>query len=71
VEEGFAEIGRVAHTGSRQGCYNWWQTPNSRVKRSIIMDDFVFSLSDSQLKVNHLDQLDVDRVILDLEPIYY
>jgi hypothetical protein len=54
LEEGFVELGRISHG------------KESRVKRSIIMDDYVFSISDSLLKVNHLDELDQDIVDLNL-----
>lgn len=72
VAGGFHERGRVAFAEpdySADGCYNWWTNPHSRVKRSIIMDDYVFSLSENLLKVNHLDALGQDLVTLDIPPI--
>ena len=72
VADGFSERGRVSHedpTDDYYGCWNWWTDSNSRVKRSIVMDDFVFSISDTLLKVNHLDALEADVVYLDLPPI--
>lgn len=67
VENGFSLRGQVAHptdpaTGyyDSTGCSNWWTQASSKVKRSIIMDDFVFSISDELVKVNHLDALGTD-----------
>ncbi len=61
AENGFTFLGGIDHRDSaadtQYGCYNWWQSPNSQVKRSIIMDDYVFSLSQQRLLVNSLDGL--------------
>ncbi len=63
---GFSLRGKVAHpaASSQQGygggCSNWWSNASSEVRRSIFMDDFVFSISDSRIKVNRLDQLSID-----------
>jgi hypothetical protein len=72
VENGFSERGRVSHGDSSDdpyGCSNWWTNPNSRVKRSIIMDDFVYSISDTLLKVNNLNSLATDILELELPEI--
>jgi hypothetical protein len=68
---GFSLRGQVAHptdptTGQYDdaACSNWWTQASSQVKRSIIMDDFVFSVSDSLIKVNSLDALGTDLVKL-------
>jgi len=72
VADGFSERGRVAFAEpdySGDGCHNWWTNPSSRVKRSIIMDDYVFSISDTLLKANHLDDLGRDLVVIEIPPI--
>ena len=65
VEDGFALLGGVDHrdgsTDSQADCYNWWQTPNSQVSRSLFMEDFVYSFSD-KLKVNDIATLNQDLV---------
>jgi hypothetical protein len=71
VQNGFSERGRVSHPtqGSgydSTGCHNWWTHAASDVKRSVLMDDFVYSISDRRLKVNHLDDLSADIVELSL-----
>ena len=58
---GFNLRGKVAHkAGSGVTCSNWWTRANSQVKRSIIMDDYVYSVSGEQIKVNHRNNLSVD-----------
>lgn len=61
---GFNLKGKVAHPNSANGtgydnagCSNWWANASSEVKRSIIMDDYVFSVSGTRIKVNRLDAL--------------
>jgi len=61
VTSGFRERGRVTHPATNpQGCNTWWTNANSEVQRSIFMDDFVFSISASRIKVNHLNNLNED-----------
>ncbi|MFH1808816.1 MAG: beta-propeller domain-containing protein [Pseudomonadota bacterium] len=70
VENGFSEHGRVSHPlftdeygySSDGNCGAWWQNPQTNVKRSIVMDDYVLSLSNQRLKINHLDNLYQDIV---------
>jgi hypothetical protein len=68
LDRGFSERGRVPHPNSTGHC-DWWTNPDSRVRRSIIMDDYVYSVSKTQLKVNHLNDLGNDVAVLDLPPI--
>lgn len=73
VASGFSLRGKVAHPNSSQssdlqneygyydmGCMNWWSNASSEVKRSIIMDDYVFSVSETRIKVNDLRALSTD-----------
>ncbi len=74
VADGFTERGRVSHlppggSEDQYACHNWWTNGSSRVKRSIVMDDFVFSISDTLLKVNHLDDLPTDLAAIELPQI--
>jgi hypothetical protein len=72
VANGFQLRGKVAHPTSSDGgydsaaCSNWWTQASTEVKRSIVMDDYVFSVSESRIKVNHLDALATDLVELPL-----
>ena len=66
---GFAQRGGVAHPPATGiNCSNWWTNATSQVKRSIIMDDTVFSISDVVVKANTLDALTVDIASVPLTP---
>jgi uncharacterized secreted protein with C-terminal beta-propeller domain len=71
---GFSLKGKVAHPNSTQagtydsaGCTNWWTNANSEVKRSIVMDDYVFSVSSRRIKVNAIGNLGADVKDLSIE----
>lgn len=64
VEDGFNYEGGIPHKmyepyndywGS--SCSNWWTQSNSTVKRSIIMDDYVFSVAMDTIKISRLIDL--------------
>lgn len=68
---GFKAKGKVAHPTDptsggydSSGCSNWWTQASSKVKRSVIMDNFVFSVSDDLIKVNDLNALSTDLVAI-------
>jgi hypothetical protein len=61
VDGGFHEKGRVAHPNDASGegynngvCSNWWTNASTEVKRSVIMDDFVYSISTSRMKITEM-----------------
>jgi hypothetical protein len=73
TDSGFSLRGQVAHplvdpySGDEResgACSNWWTQASSNVKRSVFMDDFVYSISDVGMKVNDLRDLmhDVARL---------
>lgn len=71
---GFHKRGQVSHpnVASGQGydsgaCSNWWTNARSEVKRSVIMDDFVYSVSERRVKVNGLANLGSDLAEVSLE----
>jgi uncharacterized secreted protein with C-terminal beta-propeller domain len=68
----------ICEGGAGGGCFNWWQNPNSQVKRSIFIEDYVYSLSGTRLKVNAVADLATDLVSQSLpktevvrEPVCY
>jgi hypothetical protein len=68
VQSGFSLRGKVMHSGPPANlCNNWWADATSVVKRSIIMDDYVFSISSEVIKVNNLADLSVDVVTLSVK----
>lgn len=65
---GFSLTGEVAHPpGEEVGCDNWWTEARSQVERSVFMDNYVFSISHSRLKVNAMEALAADLVDISLE----
>ncbi|MBM4319459.1 MAG: hypothetical protein FJ125_05725, partial [Deltaproteobacteria bacterium] len=71
ADEGFTLLGRVAHEEpdgqSASGrCSSWWTRSSSKVKRSVFLEDYVFSISDEKVKVNHLDRLEQELAEVDL-----
>jgi uncharacterized secreted protein with C-terminal beta-propeller domain len=59
LETGISEHGRlpfveVTPTIAASECGKWWTNSQSLVKRSLFMDDFVYGLSDAQLRVANL-----------------
>ena len=69
ANDGFKLRGKVGHpstTSDNQwgymssACGNWWTNASSEVKRSIVMDDWVYSVSSSRIKANALSNLAVD-----------
>ncbi len=65
IDDGFTYVGGVDHRDGAtddSSCGGWWTDPDSGVKRSIFMDDYVYSISSGHVKVNHLDALNHDVV---------
>ena len=46
---------------------HWWTQARSEVKRSVIMDDFVYSVSERRVKVNGLANLSADLADIPLD----
>lgn len=68
ADSGFSEKGRISHTEGMDGygCSNWWTNANTIVKRSIIMDNFIYSVTPDKIKIQNLDNLGTDVLVLDL-----
>lgn len=77
AEAGFAPRGRVdfgrpddeelADWG-RGGdeCSNWWTNSSSAVKRTIFLDDVLYSVADGSIKVSRVDDLSTDVASIDV-----
>ena len=48
-------------------CSNWWSAANSAVKRSIFMDDLVFSIATDRMKVQRLHEFGYDVADISLQ----
>ncbi len=72
VDTGFEYLGGVSHKtpetedSYRGACSNWWTDSNSVVKRSIFMDDYVFSVTEDQIRVNSVSELGTDVAVIPL-----
>jgi hypothetical protein len=67
--DGFALLGRVSHgdaAADPYSCGHWWTDSASQVKRSIFMDDYVYSVAPDVIKINRLDSLGEDLNVIDL-----
>jgi len=60
AEAGFRRLGGVDHGGRGASCSTWWSNATSQVKRSIFMDDLVFSIADDRMKVQRMSKLGED-----------
>ncbi|MCA9697547.1 MAG: beta-propeller domain-containing protein, partial [Myxococcales bacterium] len=63
TDQGFTLLGGIPHdepdplnTPSGK-CFNWWTKSSSRVKRSVFMEDWVFSIAPDRVNVAHIDSL--------------
>jgi hypothetical protein len=69
VEDGFSEHGRVDHGipgDAANACSQWWSEQTSHVKRSVIMEDFVYSVAADRLIVAGLDDLSTPVASIEL-----
>jgi hypothetical protein len=62
LESGIVEHGRLpfldtSAVNPADNCDKWWTDSKSLVKRSIFMDDFVYGLSDAQMRVANLEAM--------------
>ncbi len=71
-ETGFEFLGGISHSAPENpyvyssACYNWWTDSNSYVKRSIFMDDYVFSITQDTIKANLIYELGEDIAEINL-----
>ena len=60
LQHGFRRLGGVDHGKAGATCKSWWSGSTSTVKRSIVMDDLVFSIASDRMKVQRLGHLGED-----------
>ena len=68
VEGGFRRLGGVDHGTRGVDCNTWWSDARSQVKRSIFMDDLVFSIATDRMKVQRMGALGMDVSDIPLGP---
>jgi hypothetical protein len=64
AQGGFQNRGRIAHPNAANGsgydaalCSNWWTDASSTVKRSVIMDNFIYSVASDTIRIADLNNL--------------
>lgn len=79
LETGFEKLGGIAHGPVetveqysaqpyyKSRCYNWWTNANSHVKRSVFMDDAVYSVAEKAIHAQRLGALGTDVAVIDLD----
>lgn len=68
VGKGFHRLGGVDHGTKGANCSTWWSKANSQVKRSIFLDDLVYSIATDRLKVQRLGHFGEDLADIALAP---
>ncbi|MCP4717541.1 MAG: hypothetical protein GY868_20665, partial [Deltaproteobacteria bacterium] len=72
IQDGFTELGGISHVSEDafnsyySPCGGWWTDSNSIVKRSIFMDDYVYSVAMDQILIHHLDRIGEEVTGVDL-----
>ena len=66
IQSGFKRLVGVDHGTQDARCSSWWSRANSYVKRSIFLDELVYSIASDRLKVQRMDQLGKDLADLSL-----
>ncbi|AUX48903.1 uncharacterized protein SOCE26_104460 [Sorangium cellulosum] len=73
VDGGFSAIGGVPHPVPdastdpyASGCGGWWSNASSYVKRSVFMEDYVYSVSEDEIRVAHVDDLATPAAVVAL-----
>lgn len=60
IEHGFRKLGGIDHGTVGASCNAWWSNASSQVKRSVILDDRVFSIASDRMKMQSLKHLGED-----------
>jgi len=68
LASGFQERGRIDHGEPPMGndCSNWWMSSTSQVRRSLVIDDVVFSITADRVIAAGLDDLSTPLASIDL-----
>ena len=68
VERGFKRLGGIDHGTKGVHCNTWWSHAESAVKRSLFLDDLVYSIAGDRVKVQSMQRFGVDVADLALTP---
>lgn len=73
IAQGFTELGRLQepyaaqYTEFQYGqvCADWWTDSNSVVQRTVVMDDYLYAISDNRMRIQRISALGTDVKLLD------
>jgi uncharacterized secreted protein with C-terminal beta-propeller domain len=73
MTDGFSELGRLnepypasnAEFQYGNACSDWWTDSNSVVQRTVVMDDFLYAISDNRVRIQNLTKLNEDVKVID------
>jgi uncharacterized secreted protein with C-terminal beta-propeller domain len=68
LTRGFSRLGAIDHGKSGVNCNSWWSNATSAVKRSLFLDDLVYSLASDRLKVQRMGSFGTDVAEILLNP---
>ena len=66
LEKGFTRLGGVDHGTKGATCSAWWSKGGSAVKRSVFLDDLVYSITSDHVKVQRMGHFGEDLADLSL-----
>jgi len=68
IDGGFQRLGAIDHGAKNARCANWWSNASSAVKRSIFLDELVYSIAPDRIKVQKLGALGTELADIALTP---
>jgi hypothetical protein len=68
LESGFSKLGGIDHGTHGASCSAWWSNASSAVKRSIFLDELIYSIATDRLKVQRLGHIGRDVADIALRP---
>lgn len=68
AKRGFTRLGGIDHGTKGVSCSTWWSHAQSAVKRSIFLDDLVYSIAGDRAKVQRMGRFGIDVADLSLTP---
>jgi hypothetical protein len=68
IEKGFTRLGGVDHGAKGASCSTWWSNATSAVKRSVFLDDLVYSIAGDRAKVQRMSQFGKDVADISFTP---
>ncbi len=60
LDKGFKRLGGIDHGTKGANCGTWWSNATSQVKRSIFLDDLVYSIAGDRVKVQRMGHFGKD-----------